>query len=646
MNGSQPPFPSGFSNPIATFTPPTSAIWINGLWFSSLVISLTCALLSTLLQQWARRYQRVAYPPCTPHKRARIRAFYKHGVEKLRIPWAIEFLPALLHVSLFLFLAGLSVFLFGIHHTIFCVVTALTALCGFLYACLTIFPIIYKNSPYSGPLSSSASFCFTGMRYGFFQLLQRLSQIYPPGCFSLRNRGPNLRDFFSHSMVKTAETFALQLTPDIDYDSLLWTFEAIDEDTELEKFFEGLPRLCDSDTGKDLKLKDGFVFKNKKELSNALIGLMNRTLSSNLVDDTVKRRRMIICTKVVNATSLLGRWSVLSRVLFGDWRPFLRCIEFGLLVQNWTNLDKVTSFSAQCAVALTISFSRPRDEHWFQLASGLLNKPKSLLHKYSTAHGDNILLANAIFIIRQTIQTYTVSEERHREDILQASSRTLEMFCKLDFGHTLPDLRHEFCGLWNRLVHMVQNEKRPHHIFDCTMATLKNTRKLNIALHECFSSPPTAFYTTTDDPAPDLDDPMSYHKCSIDPCPSLLDLQTHVPTPDVTPVPPTPNIVVMLSPTILHPSAGSSTSPVLSYCTASPGFVDAHPRSAAPHRVDPSMSFPVPQLNHPYASNVSRGWNVQSPTPPPPGSSASGSLIHLPMDNVSTHHSDTSGGHM
>ena len=143
----------------------------------SLVISLTCALLATLLQQWARRYQRVAYPRYNPYKRARIRAFYKHGVEKLHIPWMVELLPALLHVSLFLFFAGLSVFLFGVDLTIFKVVTSWIALCVILYACLTFLPVIRKDSPYSAPLSSSVSFCLTGIRYLFFRLLQKFPDI-------------------------------------------------------------------------------------------------------------------------------------------------------------------------------------------------------------------------------------------------------------------------------------------------------------------------------------------------------------------------------------------------------------------------------------------------------------------------------------
>jgi hypothetical protein len=640
LNGTHAPIPLGLPDPTVKFIPPTSGVWVNGLWFLSLVVSLTCALLSTLLQQWARRYLRVAYPRYKPHKRARIRAFYKHGVEKLRIPWAVELLPALLHISLFLFFAGLSVFLFSIQHTIFKVVTAWIALCGFLYVCLTCLPIVYKDSPYSAPLSSSVSFCLTGITYVVSRLYQWFSQIDSPVCFRLRNRNNLPLDFSSHSMTKAAEKFAFKLDPDIDYNSLLWTFESLDEDTDLEKFFEGLPRLCDSETGRDLKLNEDFIIPHKKRLSNALIGLMTRTMSSNLVNDSVKQRRVIICTKAADSTSLLGPWWVLYRVLFRDWQYFLRCIEFGLVVQNWTSIsDKATSFSAHCVVALTISFSRYRDERWIQLASGVLDASKSLLHKYSV-HGDNIRLASVIFIVRRTIQTYSASED-HRKDILNASSKTLELLlelvCKLDIRRTLPELQYEFCGLWNRLVLMAQDEQRPHYVSVSTMKTLKNIRKLYITLHECSSVPPTAFYATTDDGDPVLENPMSYHMCEIDPCSPFLDLQPYEPAPDAASAPSTPNIVLMPSPTI----PGPSTLPILSHYSAP--LVDAHPHPPAPPLVDATVSFPEPQLGRSYASNVSRGCNVQSPTPPPPGSSSLTSLIH--SDNVSTQHLDPLGGH-
>jgi len=58
------------------FSPPNYAVWVNSLWLLSLVISLTCALLATFLQQWARRYLKVTQTCHSLHRRARIRAFF------------------------------------------------------------------------------------------------------------------------------------------------------------------------------------------------------------------------------------------------------------------------------------------------------------------------------------------------------------------------------------------------------------------------------------------------------------------------------------------------------------------------------------------------------------------------------------------
>ena len=52
-----------------------------------------------------------------------MRAYFANGVDKMHIPWAVEGLPALLHISLFLFFGGLVIFLFNIDHEVFtCVV--------------------------------------------------------------------------------------------------------------------------------------------------------------------------------------------------------------------------------------------------------------------------------------------------------------------------------------------------------------------------------------------------------------------------------------------------------------------------------------------------------------------------------------------
>ncbi|KAH9056408.1 hypothetical protein EDB87DRAFT_1813028 [Lactarius vividus] len=135
------------------FSPPNYAVWVNALWFLSLVISISCALLATLLQQWARRYLKITQPRYTPHKRARIRAFFAEGVDKFLLPWAVEALPTLLHASLFLFFAGLVVFLRNVDLTIFNMVLSWVGVCAALYGCITSMPIFRHDSPYYTPLS-------------------------------------------------------------------------------------------------------------------------------------------------------------------------------------------------------------------------------------------------------------------------------------------------------------------------------------------------------------------------------------------------------------------------------------------------------------------------------------------------------------
>jgi hypothetical protein len=451
-------------------------------------------------------------------------------------------------------------------------------------------------------------------------------------------------------MRKTARQYSLSKNPSIDRRSLLWTFKSLDEDSDLEKFFEGLLRLCESETGKSLNLQREFIAPNRKMLAKALIEMMDRTLSSNLASEFVKQRRLIICTKVTESASLFGPWWFLRRVLLGGWHRFLGCIEFGLFLQNWKDITHpVTLFYRQCVAALTILIVRDHDERWYQLASGLLDVSKTLLHKY-IENDDSILLADAIFIIRRTVQTYSGSAERHRDDIIGASSKTLETVCELDIRSTLPELQHEFCGLWNQLVATAQSDPPPHHGFVAT-TTLRNIRRLYIALHECSGKQP--FYTATDDRDPILDNPKSYPMCTTDDhCPSdpIPDLQFDDPTPDDCP--PTPNMTPMPTPTFVYPPIRSSTfptpfSPSTPYHALTapthfgPHFVDTYSHLGAPPP-DAAVPFPQPQLTRSYVPNVQPVVIVRSPPSPPRGSTSLVPSVNL--DNASTT-SDSSGGH-
>ncbi|TFK95173.1 hypothetical protein BDV98DRAFT_518454, partial [Pterulicium gracile] len=90
-------------------TASTSERWVSGLWFVSLAVSLSAALLSVLVKQWVRAY--VSPTSGTPKEQARVRHFRFMGIRDWHVPAIAGSLPILLHISLLLFFIGLVVLL-------------------------------------------------------------------------------------------------------------------------------------------------------------------------------------------------------------------------------------------------------------------------------------------------------------------------------------------------------------------------------------------------------------------------------------------------------------------------------------------------------------------------------------------------------
>ena len=480
-------------------------------------MSLTGALIAVFVQQWAQTYLEATQGRHNPKVRARIRTFYAEGIDKLYLHRVTRAVPILIHVSLFLFFSGLPIFLFNVNRTVFNVVVAWLALCVAGYACITLMPIIRQDSPYYSPLSSSTWWCVINTLF----ILYKLFKIFMPrNSFLLwwyqthyaksHFRWPTLR-----AMQTAGERFAQKLPSDIDYRALSWMFKTLNDDDEFEEFFDALPSLCDSEE-LEYAQRD-FIQPNEKMLSHALIGMMDRTLSSDLAPESVKQRRIIICTKVVGATSLLDPSWTLPRVLFGDWIGFSKSTHFGLFVQSWETIsDPVTAFYAQYVVSVTLASVQERDDRWFELASGQLNESKSFLRS-CYAIGDSLLLANAIFIIRRTIQTFCGSRNHHQRDIdiFEASSKTLELVCRFDIQNTLEEHQHVFCSLWNQLVDEAQTNTNSNVTSICVMI-LKSIRRLYVTLHEKTDTSYTRHRVSSYSGGEVLRQASSYPRCDTD----------------------------------------------------------------------------------------------------------------------------------
>lgn len=94
-----------------SFEPSTAVLVCNVLWFISLALSLTCALLATLIKQWAREFLHKTEIRPSPTQRARLFSFLYSGIKRFRLHTIVDIIPMLLHISLFMFFGGLAEFL-------------------------------------------------------------------------------------------------------------------------------------------------------------------------------------------------------------------------------------------------------------------------------------------------------------------------------------------------------------------------------------------------------------------------------------------------------------------------------------------------------------------------------------------------------
>ncbi|PBK69561.1 hypothetical protein ARMSODRAFT_864895, partial [Armillaria solidipes] len=101
--------PRSSLTPYTSFHPNTLDSLVNGLWFASLSISLSTALVAALAKQWINQY--VSVPSGTPHDRVRVRHVRYMNLQVWHIPMIIGLLPVLMHTALGLFLPGLAIFL-------------------------------------------------------------------------------------------------------------------------------------------------------------------------------------------------------------------------------------------------------------------------------------------------------------------------------------------------------------------------------------------------------------------------------------------------------------------------------------------------------------------------------------------------------
>lgn len=153
VNGSAVDLDPVVSSPNALdFSPPHSQLWINGLWYTSLSLSLITALVAVLAKQWLHQY--MSMTSGTPLHRSLLRQFRYEGLQAWRVPLIIGLLPLLMHLSLGIFFIGLIIFLAQLYPACAYVVGLFALIAYSAYFTSHILSAAHPQCPYKTPLSS------------------------------------------------------------------------------------------------------------------------------------------------------------------------------------------------------------------------------------------------------------------------------------------------------------------------------------------------------------------------------------------------------------------------------------------------------------------------------------------------------------
>jgi Family of unknown function (DUF6535) len=294
------------------------------MWLLSLVLGICAALSATLMQEWARRYIQIPQIPSGQAQRARVRSYLFLGIQKYYMDHAVEMIPTLLHLSVFLFFAGLMILIFASHQTVAIVLSISVGLFALVYFALTILSCFRLNCPYRTPISSICWYIWHSLLSfeAFIRsfLLKRLHNLLVPSNLgeirtlkqrkliqwldssedALSKHGKRLKDGFPKSVVQGA----LDAPVGVDLNALTWMLElpALAERKKVQSFVAGIP----GDTV--VLLMNSSVGHRHVHFRDQLHTLLRSCESPAAgLDEKVRRSRLLTC---LNAIHHVARASV------------------------------------------------------------------------------------------------------------------------------------------------------------------------------------------------------------------------------------------------------------------------------------------------------------------------------------------------
>ncbi|KAG9120242.1 hypothetical protein FRC07_004348 [Ceratobasidium sp. 392] len=156
-----PPAENEHTPSIPDFVPSTSARWINGIWFTSLGLSLSAALTAMLSKEWLNAF--ISSRPRAAHAHVLLRQSRLEGLEKWWVLHIIALLPSILHVSLLLFGIGLVVYLWTLDRVVAAIFAPFLGITSLFYLLTTLLGICYEFCPFMTQLSGYIRHAITNL---------------------------------------------------------------------------------------------------------------------------------------------------------------------------------------------------------------------------------------------------------------------------------------------------------------------------------------------------------------------------------------------------------------------------------------------------------------------------------------------------
>ncbi|KAG6877818.1 hypothetical protein C0993_003602 [Termitomyces sp. T159_Od127] len=222
-----------------------------------------------------------------------MRAFLFNGSQKWKMDVIVEYIPTLLHASLFLFFAGLIIFLYELNVSVSIVVAAVTFTWLVAYVLATIAPVIDTAAPYETLLTDTFWSLFRKSLRLFYRLFSRNSLSH-----SLASIGQDL------ATVRTSLALNPRLPENIsspDARIFMWTRAMIAGDQELELFLESIPGFLSSVDG--CKTWAAVYSNSSDSLQYQITQLLATCARTAYMDPIIRQRRASTCIEALFAIS-------------------------------------------------------------------------------------------------------------------------------------------------------------------------------------------------------------------------------------------------------------------------------------------------------------------------------------------------------